>query len=107
MIPRKKVKSGRAQIRRAPSRAGSRGTVAPRAALPQTLKKYIDVILDVGLNLQPGQRLLIVNNLIQGVDVNLAPFVRLLAEAAYRRGSPYVDVIWGDPLLERLRLQKA
>ncbi|HET6846201.1 MAG TPA: aminopeptidase [Anaerolineales bacterium] len=107
MIPRKTTKSARSQIRRSPSRDGWRGTGVARAPLAQTLKKYIDVILDVGLNLQPGQRLLIVNNLIQGVDVNLAAFVRLLAEAAYRRGSPYVDVIWGDPLLERLRLQKA
>jgi aminopeptidase len=51
--------------------------------------------------------LLIVNNLVQGVDISLAPFVRQVAEAAYRRGSPYVDVIWGDPLLERVRLQAA
>jgi len=71
------------------------------------LKKYIEVILDVGLNLQPGQRLLIVNSLTQGVDVSLAPFVRLLAETAYRRGCPYVDVVWGDPLLEKMRLQAA
>lgn len=71
------------------------------------LKKYVDVILDVGLNLQPGQRLLIVHSLINGVDISLAPFVRLVAEGAYRRGSAYVDVIWGDPLLERVRLQRA
>lgn len=71
------------------------------------LKKYIDVILDVGLSLQPGQRLLIVNNLIQGVDIHIASFVRMVAEAAYRRGSPFVDVIWGDPLLERVRLRTA
>jgi aminopeptidase len=54
-----------------------------------------------------GQRLLIVNNLIQGVDIYVAPFVRMVAEAAYRRGSPFVDVIWGDPLMEKLRLRSA
>src|SRR5512143_1851917 len=75
--------------------------------LQSQLRKYVDVILDVGLNLQRGQRLLIVNNLLHGVDVSVAPFVRLVVEAAYRRGSSFVDVIWEDPQVERLRLKKA
>jgi aminopeptidase len=95
---------------RTPRARSSGRRIAPRkpaADFQARLKKYIDVILDVGLNLQHGQSLLIVNNLINGVDVSLAPFVRLVAEAAYRRGAPFVDVIWGDPLLERLRLKNS
>jgi aminopeptidase len=65
------------------------------------------VILDVGLNLQPGQRLLVVNSLTNGVDIGLAPFVRLVAEGAYSRGASLVDVIWGDAQLEVMRLQRA
>jgi hypothetical protein len=51
--------------------------------------------------------LLIVNSGLFGVDIALAPFVRLLAEGAYRRGADLVDVIWGDPLLDRIRLEEA
>jgi aminopeptidase len=97
-----RAKRGRAP--RAARRAGSRSTAG---TLQRRLAKYVDVILDVGLNLRPGQRLLIVNNLLNGVDVSLAPFVRLVAEAAYRRGAPLVDVIWGDEQLELMRLRKA
>jgi aminopeptidase len=97
--------SGTRTGRKASSRRRTPGRKTPD--FQSQLKKYVDVILDVGLNLQPGQRLLIVHSLINGVDLSIAPFVRLVAEGAYRRGSAYVDVIWGDPLLERVRLQHA
>ena len=99
MIPRKPVKSSRTRRAARPSGSTARKTArtAGPAKLQRMLKKYIDVILDVGLNLQPGQRLLIVNNLLQGVDVSLAPFVRMLAEAAYRRGSPFRGRDLGRP----------
>ncbi len=71
------------------------------------LDKYIDLILQVGLNLRRGQRLLIERSLLGGVDLALAPFVRQLAQAAYEQGASFVDVIWGDPQLDLLRLQKA
>jgi len=95
---------GRSRSRPAAKRSARQSSLP---ALRTQLIKYVDVILDVGLNLRPGQRLLIVNNLLNGVDLSLAPFVRLLTKAAYRRGAPFVDVIWGDPLLERVRLQNA
>jgi aminopeptidase len=59
--------------------------------------QFADLILDVGLNLQPGQRLLVVQSLVGGVDIQLAPLVRTIADKAYRRGASYVDVIWDDP----------
>lgn len=71
------------------------------------LDKYIDCILRVGLNLRRGQRLLVQRSLLGGVDVALAPFVRQLARAAYEQGASFVDVIWGDPQLDLLRVQKA
>jgi aminopeptidase len=59
--------------------------------------QFADLILDVGLNLQRGQRLLVTQSLVGGVDIQLAPLVRTIADKAYRRGASYVDVIWEDP----------
>jgi aminopeptidase len=59
--------------------------------------QFADLILDVGLNLQRGQRLLITESIVGGVDIQLAPLVRTIADKAYRRGASYVDVIWEDP----------
>lgn len=67
---------------------------------PQLLEKYAELAVKVGLNLQPGQRLL-----ITGAPVQLAPLVRLLSKHAYLAGARYVEVIWADQELERLRLQ--
>lgn len=74
---------------------------------PSRLSAYADLILQVGLNLQPGQRLLIVGTSLHGVDLSLAPFVRLVAQRAYAIGASYVDVVWWDPELELLRLRQA
>ncbi len=71
------------------------------------LDQYIDVILEIGLNLQPGQRLMVAGSVLNGVDVALAPFVRKLAEAAYRRGAVFVDVVWRDPQQDVIRLKEA
>ncbi len=71
------------------------------------LDQYIDVILQVGLNLQPGQRLLVVGSMLDGLDLSLAPFARQLAEAAYRLGASFVDVIYGDPQQAVIRLKEA
>lgn len=59
--------------------------------------QFADLILDVGLNLQRGQRLLVTESLVGGVSIQLAPLVRTIADKAYRRGASYVDVIWEDP----------
>jgi len=66
---------------------------------PQAVQ-YADLILEVGLNLQPGQRLLVAGSTLGGVDLHLAPFVRIIVERAYVRGAKYVDVVWSDPRLE-------
>ncbi len=71
------------------------------------LSKYAEIIVHIGLNLQPGQSLLIVGSTISGVDIQLAPFTRLVAESAYKSGASLVDVIWWDPILELGRLRLA
>ncbi len=71
------------------------------------ISRYIDLVLEVGLNLRRGQRLLVIGSFLRGLDVALAPFVRQLAQSAYAHGASFVDVVWGDPQLERLRVEQA
>lgn len=73
----------------------------------QLLKKYADVIVKVGLNLRKGQRLIINNSRTRGVLAHAAPLVHEVARSAYAAGARYVDVIWGDEELIRIRLQNA
>ena len=65
------------------------------------LARYADLTLEIGLNLQPGQRLQIRAPLLS------APFTHLLAKRAYQLGSPYVDVVWRDEQLNLIRHQYA
>ena len=67
----------------------------------EALAKYAEVIVKVGLNLQPSQRL----NL--RADVEGAPLVRQIVKAAYQAGAYYVDVMWDDELTTHIRLQNA
>jgi len=73
------------------------------------LEKYAEVAIKVGLNLQPGQRLLIgvpfQGNL--GVPIDLAPLVRLIVAKAYQAGARLVDVLWDYDQLRLIRNQYA
>ncbi|TKJ21619.1 MAG: aminopeptidase [Promethearchaeota archaeon Loki_b32] len=75
----------------------------------QNLKKYAKVIVKVGLNLQPGQRLLIGGLTLSndGTPLEFAPLVRLIAKEAYQIGARLVDVMWGDDQLRLIRFQHA
>jgi aminopeptidase len=66
----------------------------------QKLQHYADLIVRVGLNVQPHQRLLIAAAPIDG-----APFVRALTASAYKAGCRLVSVRWSDEqlTLERFR----
>lgn len=66
------------------------------------LDKYAQVILQVGLDLQPGDRLL-----IRLVPLELASLVHAIARRAYQSGARLVHVTWEDQHLERIRLQYA
>ena len=65
------------------------------------LKRYADLAIRVGLNLQPGQRLVI------RAPIEAAALTRALAASAYDAGCPYVDVIYGDDQLDLVRFQRA
>jgi len=71
------------------------------------LRKYAEAVIRVGLNLRAGQRLIITNATARGVPPAARPFVHEIAKAAYAAGARYVDVIWGDEEMLRIRLQKA
>ena len=72
------------------------------------LQSYADLTVNVGLNLQPGQRLLIIGPLANGgVSLEAAPLVRHLAASAYRAGAPLVEAIWGDEPLQLARFAGA
>lgn len=73
------------------------------------LDKYAEVIVKVGLNLQPGQRLLIgmpFYNFL-GTPIELAPIVRYITTHAYQAGARHVEVLWNDEQLELIRFNYA
>lgn len=75
----------------------------------EKLAKYADVIIHVGLNVKPGQRVLIGTPTIAqvGAPIHLAPLVRECVRAAYQAGATYVDVLWDDPAVRMARLKYA
>jgi aminopeptidase len=75
----------------------------------RNLDKYAEVIVRVGLNLQPGQRLLIGTPGfgIYGTPIELLPLVRLIVTKAYKAGARLVDVMWNDDQLRLIRFQHA
>lgn len=66
------------------------------------LGKYADLVVKVGLNLQPEQRLLIWVN-----QLELAPLAREIAARAYQEGSPLVSVLWNDDQVQLSRFAHA
>ena len=67
----------------------------------ELLKKYADVVVRIGLNLQKGQRLL-----VRGI-LDDAPLIRKVTESAYKAGAMYVDVLYTDERITRIRLEHA
>jgi aminopeptidase len=65
------------------------------------MREYARLTLEVGVNLQPGQRLTI-NALVEH-----HPFVRALAESAYELGAGFVDVYYGDQHVRRAHILHA
>ena len=73
-----------------------------------TLTRYADLVVRVGLNLQPGQRLLVIGPLANGgVSLEAAPLVRRIAARAYDAGAPLVEALWGDEPLQLARFRHA
>lgn len=58
---------------------------------------YAELLVNVGVALQPGQKLLV------RASIDAAPLVRRVVDVAYRLGSPYVEVLWTDDAVTRSR----
>lgn len=65
------------------------------------LKKYADVVIKVGVNLQPGQRLII------DAPIETQELVHTLTERAYQAGARFVSVLWRDELVNRVMYDHA
>ena len=61
--------------------------------------RYADLLIQTGLDLQPGQALQI------SAELEHAPFVRLVTAKAYDAGARYVHVLWQDTPTQRAHLQ--
>lgn len=59
------------------------------------LRRYAELVVRVGLNIQPGQPLLIGRE-GRFVLPDQVGFTRLLVESAYAAGASYVEVLYGD-----------
>ncbi|MCL2546085.1 MAG: aminopeptidase [Oscillospiraceae bacterium] len=60
------------------------------------LKKYVEAVLGIGVNIQPGQKLAIY------CEINAAYMARMAMEEAYRRGAADVVIRWSDEASERI-----
>lgn len=67
----------------------------------EKLKRLAKVTIEVGLNVQPGQQLLI------WAPLQTAQFVHEVTRAAYQAGAEYVDVNWRDERVRRIHLEEA
>jgi aminopeptidase len=65
------------------------------------LARYADLIVNFGVNVQPGQILDL------GSGLGKEELTRAIAASAYRRGAKFVDVNYWDPWLKRVRVQYA
>jgi aminopeptidase len=71
------------------------------SATEERLRRYAELAVRVGVNVQPGQ-VLALNGLIEH-----APLVRAIAEAAYEAGAKYVDVYYADQHVRREHIRLA
>jgi len=67
----------------------------------EQLMKYAQLAVQVGVNVQPGQTLVVTAPLIA------APYVRLVVKQAYEAGAKYVHVDWHDDQVTRSRYELA
>jgi aminopeptidase len=67
----------------------------------QQLEKYAELAVKVGVNVEPGQTLMI------SASIDTAEFVRLITEKAYQAGAKQVYIEWQDPICTRLKYELA
>lgn len=67
----------------------------------EKVEKYAELAVRVGVNVQPGQTLIV------NAPLEAAPFVRLVAKKAYAAGAKNVHVEWNDDELTRTKYEDA
>jgi aminopeptidase len=67
----------------------------------ELLDRYAELIVAFGANVQPDQVVA-----VEG-PLEAAPLARRIARRAYERGARYVDVVYFDPLVKRIRIEAA
>jgi aminopeptidase len=78
------------------------------ASTDRELSAYAELAVRVALNLQPGQRLIVLGPLAYGgVSLEAAPLVRAVAQSAYEAGARLIEVLWGDEALQLVRFAHA
>jgi aminopeptidase len=71
------------------------------AMFEHCLDKYAELVVKVGVNLQRGQLQLIESPL------ETAPFTRRIVRKAYEAGAKFVQVLWDDETVTRIRYESA
>lgn len=69
--------------------------------IDQRFKNYARLVVEKGVNVQPGEPVVI------NAPVHAVEFVRLLAEYAYEKGASDIVMNWRDDRLSRLRFEHA
>jgi aminopeptidase len=69
--------------------------------MQERLERYADLIVNFGVNVQPGQILDL------GSGLGKEELTRAITASAYKRGAKFVDVNYWDPWLKRVRVQYA
>jgi aminopeptidase len=64
-----------------------------------TLDRMAELAVGFGANVQPGQRVQVT------ASVGQEPLARAIAERAYKAGAVFVNVAYGDPYVQRARLE--
>lgn len=67
----------------------------------QKLEKYAELVVKVGVNIQPNQVLTI------NTTIDSAPLVRLITKKAYEVGAKFVNINWSDDCVNRTRYELA
>jgi aminopeptidase len=72
------------------------------------LEIYAQLTVKIALNVQPGQRLMVIGPLANGgASLDAAPLIRKIAECAYGVGASLVEAIYGDEALQLIRFRHA
>src|SRR5579862_273745 len=70
-------------------------TDAPGSSLAARLQAYARLVVRTGVDLEPGQELLV------EADLESAPLARAIAAEAYESGARHVDVLYSDRWVKR------